>query len=422
MLSSLFMLSTSGEVIIEKQFREKLPRTSLEDFWSTYVAPLKAIEEVPNVVQYSRYAFVQILRGNVVFLGITTQETPPFLIIEILNMIAKTLERYLKELSEDTLRENFSVVYQLLEELIDNGYPLTTEQHVLEDLVPPPTLENKVRQMLDAPKRGVSVHENSVPWRNPGIKYANNEIFFDVVEFMDVIIDAEGGIVKSSLRGAIECNCHLSGMPDVNVHLINKEIFEDVAYHRCVRHARYENDRSVSFVPPDGRFTLFQYRCKPIHALQPPFYVTPQITFNKEGGRVNVMVGLRHGGIGLDREKDIHKLTVHIPLPPQTDTVNVNSCSHGAHSFDNARKILTWRIGHLTSNSPSLSAEFGFGTNAVDDVVEATGESVTVEFQIPNYSASGVKVDTVSLVNENYKPYKGVKYMTKAGRFSIRTV
>jgi AP-3 complex subunit mu len=420
MISSLFITTTAGEVIIEKQFREKIPRTSLEDFWNSYVTPLRSIEEAPNVIQYSRFAFIHILRGSVVFLGITTNEVPPMLVIEILSMIAETLTVYLKELSEDTLRENFSITYQLLEELIDNGYPLTTELHMLEELVPPPTLENKVRSIFSV-KKAKQGDFNSVPWRNPGIKYTSNEIFFDIVESMDVIMDAEGGLVKAGIRGAIEVNCRLSGMPDVLLTLLGSEIMDDVCYHRCVRHARYETDRAISFVPPDGKFVLFEYRCKPFHSIQPPFYVTPQITIGKNGGRVNCMVGLRHGGLSMsEREREVHKLTISIPLPPQSASVKINTCSQGTFHFNNQTKVLTWRIGSLTAATPSLSGEVTMTSGS--GVVDCTGESVLVEFQMPNIAISGIRVDAVNVVNESYKPYKGVKYITKAGRFNIRTV
>ena len=417
------MLTLSGEVIVEKQFREKMPRTSLEDFWATYVLPARTIAEVSSVIQYSRFAFVHIIRSNVIFLGVTTHEVPPMLVIEILDMIATNIGYYLKDLNDDTVRENFSIVYQLLEELIDNGFPLTTERHVLEELVPPPTLENRVRSILDTPKKSSKGSDfNNVPWRNPGTKYTSNEIFFDFIELVDVIIDAEGGLVRSGIRGSVEVNCRLSGMPDVLVTMINTDYFDDVSYHRCVRHARYETDRSLSFVPPDGRFTLFEYKCKP-HALasfQIPFYVTPQITFNKDGGRLNCMVGIRHGG-AVDRDREIHKVTIHLPLPPQTENVNIGNCSQGTFSFCTTTKVLTWKIGTLHNTTLSLSGEMSFGQKG-KEVVECTGESVAVEFQIPNQSVSGIRVDAVTVLNESYKPYKGVKYMTRAGRYNIRTV
>ncbi len=34
----------------------------------------------------------------------------------------------------------------------------------------------------------------------------------------------------------------------------------DVKFHQCVRLSRFENDRTISFVPPDGEFELMNYR------------------------------------------------------------------------------------------------------------------------------------------------------------------
>ncbi len=31
---------------------------------------------------------------------------------------------------------------------------------------------------------------------------------------------------------------------------------EDMKFHQCVRLARFENDRTISFIPPDGAFDL----------------------------------------------------------------------------------------------------------------------------------------------------------------------
>lgn len=31
-------------------------------------------------------------------------------------------------------------------------------------------------------------------------------------------------------------------------------------FHQCVRLSRFENDRTISFIPPDGEFELMSYR------------------------------------------------------------------------------------------------------------------------------------------------------------------
>ena len=52
------------------------------------------------------------------------------------------------------------------------------------------------------------------------------------------------------------CNllCYYPGGKSKSVEL------EDVKFHQCVRLSRFENDRTISFIPPDGEFELMSYR------------------------------------------------------------------------------------------------------------------------------------------------------------------
>lgn len=46
--------------------------------------------------------------------------------------------------------------------------------------------------------------------------------------------------------------------------------------------------------------------------------------------------------------------------------------------------------------------------------------AVNVHFMINQMAVSGLKVSRLDLYGEKYKPFKGVKYVTKAGRFQVR--
>ena len=48
--------------------------------------------------------------------------------------------------------------------------------------------------------------------------------------------------------------CFLTGGKSKAVEL------EDVKFHQCVRLSRFDNDRTISFIPPDGEFELMSYR------------------------------------------------------------------------------------------------------------------------------------------------------------------
>jgi len=53
----------------------------------------------------------------------------------------------------------------------------------------------------------------------------------------------------------------------------NKAVdLEDMKFHQCVRLARFENDRTISFIPPDGAFDLMY---------GPPFPVTRACVYFK---------------------------------------------------------------------------------------------------------------------------------------------
>ena len=37
---------------------------------------------------------------------------------------------------------------------------------------------------------------------------------------------------------------------------------QDVTFHQCVNLGRFNTEKVVSFVPPDGEFELMKYRCQ----------------------------------------------------------------------------------------------------------------------------------------------------------------
>ena len=46
------------------------------------------------------------------------------------------LIEYFKELEEESIRDNFVIIYELLDEMMDFGYPQTTESKILQEYVP----------------------------------------------------------------------------------------------------------------------------------------------------------------------------------------------------------------------------------------------------------------------------------------------
>jgi len=74
------------------------------------------------------------------------------------------------------------------------GYPNTTSPNQLRDIVLPPTLLQKLLTVTGVAGLGSAGHGNitpfssPIPWRKAGLRYNNNEIYFDVTEELKAVV------------------------------------------------------------------------------------------------------------------------------------------------------------------------------------------------------------------------------------------
>lgn len=151
------------------------------------------------------------------------------------------LVEYFKELEEESIRDNFVIVYELLDEMMDFGYPQTTESKILQEYI---TQESHKLEVQARPPMAVT---NAVSWRSEGIRYRKNEVFLDVVESVNLLVrlsssivqdnvlkltplflqvNSNGSVVRSEILGAVKMKCYLSGMPELRLGLNDKVMFE----------------------------------------------------------------------------------------------------------------------------------------------------------------------------------------------------
>jgi AP-3 complex subunit mu len=240
---------------------------------------------------------VSIFRNDIFLLATTSRETPPLLIIEYLHRVYDIFEEYFESVEETTIRDNFSTVYQLLEEMMDYGYPLTTEPNALKAMIAPPTV---ISRITNAAMGGSSVSDilpngtiSNMPWRKTGVKYLQNEFYVDIIEEVDAIIDKHGNLISSEVSGIIQANSRLSGVPDLTLNFVDPDLIDDCSFHPCVRYNRFEKEKVVSFVPPDGNFELMKYRVHIGGPVLPPCYCQPQFTFENNQGTISLNIGVK---------------------------------------------------------------------------------------------------------------------------------
>ena len=74
---------------------------------------------------------------------------------------------------------------------------------------------------------------NAVSWRSEGIRYKKNEVFLDVVESVNLLVNSNGTVVRSEVVGALKMRTFLSGMPECKLGL-NDKVTELLALARTV--------------------------------------------------------------------------------------------------------------------------------------------------------------------------------------------
>lgn len=104
-------------------------------------------------------------------------EVPPILVLELLHSIADTFKLYFgpEDATENKLRKNFAICFQLLEELLDDGYPFVTRENALTSAIAPPSWATAVASAVTGKSNvaggvGKGLLSNT-PWRTHGCKY-----------------------------------------------------------------------------------------------------------------------------------------------------------------------------------------------------------------------------------------------------------
>ncbi|XP_022322174.2 AP-3 complex subunit mu-2-like isoform X2 [Crassostrea virginica] len=418
MIHSLFIINSSGDVFMEKHWKSVIHK-SICDYFFEEQGKAGSPEDVPPVIATPHHYLLNIYRHQLYFVAVVTTEVPPLFVIEFLHRIFDTFEDYFTECSETTLKEHYVIVYELLDEMLDNGFPLAVESNILKELIRPPNFLRTITDTVTGKSTGVSAtlptgQLSNVPWRRTGVKFTNNEAYFDVIEEIDAIIDKQGNTVIAEVQGYIDCLIKLSGMPDLTLSFINPRLLDDISFHPCVRYKRWESEKVLSFVPPDGNFRLISYHIGANNMVAVPLYIRHNIQYREgSGGRFEVTIGPKQ-----TMGKVVENISLEVPFPKSVLNLTLTP-SQGKYTFDPVGKVLTWDVGRMDPTKlPSIKGNISLQSG---HPIPESNPTINMNFTISQMAISGIKVNRLDMYGEKYKPFKGVKYITRAGKFQFRT-
>ena len=184
-------------------------------------------------------------------------------------------------------------------------------------------------------------------------------MFIDIIENVNVLLSNRGTVLRSDVIGQVIMKSQLSGMPEckfgINEKLSQRDDgadildnsaaaqkgiqIDDIKFHQCVRLGRFDRDRSITFIPPDGVFEVMTYRVS--SNINLPFKITPVVQEYLDDNKIEYSVKLRSI---FENVNFANNVVVKIPVPSTTANVNVFSAGSGKAKYEPEKSLISWRI------------------------------------------------------------------------------
>ena len=157
----------------------------------------------------------------------------------------------------------------------------------------------------------------------------------------------------------------------------------------------------------------------------PPIYCQSNMAVdssNPDTARVNITVGLKHTSSVVTPSKSktvtVEDVVLTVPFPKAIKTATLTA-NVGAVAYDEATKVAKWTIGTMSAalgKAPQLSGKLILAGARLEESMP-----IGMDWKVPVSSISGIAIASLQLTNETYKPYKGVRTITRSGRFQVRS-
>lgn len=86
--------------------------------------------------QFIGSSFIHLRAGSVYLLAITRTNSNAMMILQFLSKVVDLIKSYCHgDFNEEVIKANFVLIYELLDEILDFGYPQISEPAVLKSLI-----------------------------------------------------------------------------------------------------------------------------------------------------------------------------------------------------------------------------------------------------------------------------------------------
>uniref|UniRef100_A0A8C0Z2E8 AP-1 complex subunit mu-2 n=1 Tax=Canis lupus familiaris TaxID=9615 RepID=A0A8C0Z2E8_CANLF len=413
--SAVFILDVKGKPLISRNYKGDVAMSEIEHFMPLLMQREEEGALAP-LLSHGRVHFLWIKHSNLYLVATTLKNANASLVYSFLYKTVEVFSEYFKELEEESIRDNFVIVYELLDELMDFGFPQTTDSKILQEYI-----TQQGNKLVTGKSRVPPTVTNAVSWRSEGLKYKKNEVFIDVIESVNLLVNANGSVLLSEIVGTIKLKVFLSGMPELRLGLNDRVLFEltgrsknksveleDVKFHQCVRLSRFDNDRTISFIPPDGDFELMSYR---LSTQVKPLIWIESVIEKFSHSRVEIMVKAK----GQFKKQSVaNGVEISVPVPSDADSPRFKT-SVGSAKYVPEKNVVIWSIKSFPGGKEYLMRAH-FGLPSVEKEEVEGRPPIGVKFEIPYFTVSGIQVRYMKIIEKSgYQALPWVRYITQSG-------
>lgn len=158
-----------------------------------------------------RTSFVYIRHTNLFLVAASRNNSNAALLFEYLFQLLRILKSYFTDnFNDESIRSNFTLVFELMDETMDLGYPQNCAIDVLRLYINLGDVLERTMNNTGSVLTGQIT--GAIDWRREGLKYRNNEVHIDVYEIVTLVTSATGQVMRAEINGKVMMKSQLTGM------------------------------------------------------------------------------------------------------------------------------------------------------------------------------------------------------------------
>lgn len=465
MLDALAILDADANCLISRTYTQNL--LPLVEMVRSFKSLIRQNTTGVPVLSSDGIHYIFIRNNDVYILAIAYYEHVNVMtILTFLYKFNDILMSYFKtkNLSRDLIVDNFNLIYELFDEIMDYGVPQLTDTQILNDVIKLELNESKEKSEDDpfADEINSSILKtttNAISWRPTGIFYKKNEFFVDVTERILLTVNPDKRVVRHEIHGSIDVKCYLSGMPMLRIGINkllqegNDKFFAKLHFHQCVELPKFTSDRLISFIPPDGKFELCNYA---LSIRSPPLIEVTEHEFKVIDNQIlrttisihtNFRMGAHLEGLVIKVPINLDLYDIDFRTTPKFKT------RQGKVSYKFDENVILWSIDSLSGDrSCTMMSQFRLNTPEIseskpeigmdpppkvtkpqfdrikatveddDDITVSQYKDIRIEFELPDITLSSLKIEYLKITEDllNYPAFPWVRYKTTNENYVYR--